>query len=62
MLYLNKWLSGKMDLGKLAGIYIKDAENLIKSELKEKGMIFKQEQIRHSYPFCWRSDTPLIYK
>lgn len=30
--------------------------------LKEKGLFFAKEQIIHNYPFCWRSDTPLIYR
>jgi isoleucyl-tRNA synthetase len=30
--------------------------------LKEKGILVKKEQYTHSYPFCWRTDTPLIYK
>ncbi len=30
--------------------------------LKEKGLLVKKEQYTHSYPFCWRTDTPLIYK
>jgi isoleucyl-tRNA synthetase len=30
-------------------------------ELKERNLLFKQEAYRHSYPFCWRCDTPLIY-
>ena len=29
---------------------------------KEKGILVKKEQYTHSYPFCWRTDTPLIYK
>ena len=30
--------------------------------LKEKGILVKKEQYTHTYPFCWRTDTPLIYK
>ena len=30
--------------------------------LKERGILVKKEQYTHSYPFCWRTDTPLIYK
>ncbi len=30
--------------------------------LKEQGLLVKKEQYTHSYPFCWRTDTPLIYK
>ena len=31
-------------------------------DLKSRGSVFYQGTIRHRYPFCWRSDTPLIYK
>src|ERR1043165_4648674 len=29
--------------------------------LKERGLLFKGERVRHSYPFCWRCSTPLLY-
>jgi isoleucyl-tRNA synthetase len=45
-----------------AGIYVKDADKLIIKKLKEEGLLFDQSVIVHSYPFCYRSDTPLIYK
>ncbi|MCI5065553.1 isoleucine--tRNA ligase [bacterium] len=44
------------------GLNIKDADKKIITALKENGSLFKQETIQHSYPFCERSDTPLIYK
>lgn len=44
------------------GIYLKDADKLISRDLKEKGRVFKISQYKHSYPYCWRSDQPLIYK
>ena len=31
-------------------------------DLQRPGRVIKQGAIKHSYPFCWRSDTPLIYK
>lgn len=45
-----------------AGLYIKDADSLIISKLKNDGHVIQVAPITHSYPFCWRSDTPLIYK
>ena len=30
--------------------------------LKTNGLLVKKEQYKHTYPFCWRTDTPLIYK
>jgi len=45
-----------------AGEFVKDADKAIIKRLKNEGKIFHHGQIRHRYPFCWRSDTPLIYK
>lgn len=44
------------------GIYVKDADRKIIKALKEKGRVLVDAQLNHSYPFCWRSDTPLIYR
>ena len=38
-----------------------EANRPISQKLKE-GLMFRQETVEHSYPFCWRTDTPLIYK
>src|SRR3989338_5596824 len=46
----------------LAGKFVKDCDKEILRELKGRGLLFHQATIRHRYPFCWRSDTPLIYK
>ncbi|ENN76881.1 isoleucine--tRNA ligase, cytoplasmic [Dendroctonus ponderosae] len=45
-----------------AGQYVKDADKAIIAHLKANGRLIHQSQIKHSYPFCWRSDTPLIYR
>ncbi len=45
-----------------AGMYLKDADREIIRQLKREQKVFRVEQVRHRYPFCWRSDTPLIYK
>ncbi len=45
-----------------AGLFVKDADKDIIRRLKQEGKVFHHGQIRHRYPFCWRSDTPLIYK
>jgi len=42
--------------------FVKDADKRIIKRLKEWGRVFHHGQVRHRYPFCWRSDTPLIYK
>ncbi len=44
------------------GPYVKDADKEIIKRLKQEKKVFHHGQIRHRYPFCWRSDTPLIYK
>jgi len=44
------------------GQYVKDADKHITKLLKERNRLFSQGTIQHQYPFCWRSDTPLIYK
>ena len=45
-----------------AGMLVKDADKPIMQDLKKQGHLFYQGTIHHRYPFCWRSDTPLIYK
>ena len=44
------------------GQYVKDADKQIIKKLKEDGRLFSNTQMNHSYPFCWRSDTPLLYR
>ncbi|MCB9061323.1 MAG: isoleucine--tRNA ligase [Halobacteriovoraceae bacterium] len=44
------------------GQYVKDADKNIIKDLKNRGILFEQSVIVHSYPYCYRSDTPLIYK
>ncbi|MCE3010605.1 MAG: isoleucine--tRNA ligase [Proteobacteria bacterium] len=44
------------------GQRVKDADKEIISALKAKGRLFKQDTLQHSYPFCYRTDTPLIYR
>jgi isoleucyl-tRNA synthetase len=43
------------------GIFIKDTDPLIIKDLAERKLLYRQEKYLHSYPFCWRCDTPLIY-
>ncbi|MDD3460288.1 MAG: isoleucine--tRNA ligase [Mesotoga sp.] len=44
-----------------AGMFVRDADPLIVRYLKERNLLFKKERLTHSYPFCWRCDTPLLY-
>ncbi|OSX66491.1 hypothetical protein POSPLADRAFT_1177964 [Postia placenta MAD-698-R-SB12] len=44
------------------GLHVKAADKDIQKVLKAKGRLIVQSTINHSYPFCWRSGTPLIYR
>jgi len=46
---------------KFKGRYVKEAEADIIKDLKERRLLFKTEKVTHSYPFCWRCDTALLY-
>jgi isoleucyl-tRNA synthetase len=58
-------LSGKVvpELGDLpfTGKFFKQADPDITRDLKERGLLFRSGRVKHSYPFCWRCDTPLLY-
>ena len=43
------------------GKFVKIADEDIKINLKKRKLLYKEEKIVHSYPFCWRCDTPLLY-
>ena len=43
------------------GMFVKDADPLIIEDLKQKGLLLKEELYEHEYPFCWRCSTPLLY-
>ncbi len=43
------------------GIFVKDADAKILEYLKENNVLYKAEKFTHSYPHCWRCDTPLLY-
>ncbi|HEY0996672.1 MAG TPA: isoleucine--tRNA ligase [Gemmatimonadaceae bacterium] len=45
----------------VGGKFVKDADPLITEELKRRGVLFRAGTMRHTYPFCWRCGTPLIY-
>ena len=45
-----------------SGQYVKDADKNIVKYLKDSGALYRQAVIQHSYPYCYRSDTPLIYR
>ena len=43
------------------GVFVKDADPSITADLDKRGLLFRSETYTHTYPFCWRCDTPLIY-
>ena len=44
-----------------SGKFVKDADPLIIQDLQARGLLLRAGQISHTYPFCWRCDTPLLY-
>jgi isoleucyl-tRNA synthetase len=43
------------------GMFVKDADRKIVEDLREAGNLYRSETITHTYPFCWRCETPLLY-
>jgi isoleucyl-tRNA synthetase len=43
------------------GMWVKDADPLITEDLQARGLLFRTETYTHTYPFCWRCKTPLLY-
>ncbi len=52
---------GKFHTGPWKGLFVKDADKKIIERLKHENKVFKYERIVHTYPFCWRCNTPLLY-
>ncbi len=44
-----------------SGRFVKDADPLVLDDLKARGLLFSSGTIRHTYPFCWRCEAPLLY-
>ncbi|MFC1977832.1 isoleucine--tRNA ligase [Chloroflexota bacterium] len=44
-----------------SGKFVKDADPLVLEDLEKRGLLFRSETIRHTYPFCWRCEAPLLY-
>lgn len=49
------------ETGEWEGTFVKDADSLVITALTEKNLLFKVIPFEHSYPHCWRCDSPLIY-
>ena len=46
---------------KWEGVFVKDADKLVLKDLEDNGKLFDAPVFEHSYPHCWRCNTPLIY-
>ncbi len=44
-----------------AGVFVKDADPAIERELAGRGLLYRTGKYEHTYPFCWRCDSPLLY-
>ncbi len=55
---------GKIDpqVTPFASLFVKKADPMVIEDLKSRNLLLKEEKINHSYPFCYRCGTPLIYK
>ncbi len=51
----------KDDMPDFGGMHVKQADPYIMEKLKEMNLLLKVETITHTYPFCWRCDSPLLY-
>ncbi len=51
----------KPEVAPWAGLFVKDADPRISADLQERGLLYRETTYEHSYPFCWRCETPLIY-
>ena len=52
--------SGYVKSGKFKGLFFKEADPKILSDLESRNLIFRLGKVVHAYPFCWRCDTPLM--
>jgi isoleucyl-tRNA synthetase len=49
------------DLPLVGGRQIRDCDDVVLDDLDERGLVFRREPYEHSFPLCWRCDTPLVY-
>ncbi|MEJ5336351.1 MAG: isoleucine--tRNA ligase [Thermus sp.] len=52
---------GRLLVEPFQGLFFREANRAILKDLRARGLLFKEEQILHSYPHCWRCSTPLMY-
>jgi isoleucyl-tRNA synthetase len=51
----------KAEVTPWAGVFVKTADPAIQAELQSRGLLYKAGTYEHTYPFCWRCDSPLLY-
>ena len=51
----------KPEVEPFAGMFVKKADPKIIDDLTQRGLMYRAETIKHTYPFCWRCGTPLLY-
>ena len=49
-------------VAEVKGLHVKKGDDTLIKLIKDKGRLIQKDNLDHSYPFCWRSNTPLIYK
>ena len=49
------------EVGLVGGLFFKKADPVLVTDLRERGLLFREQPYEHSYPHCWRCHTPLIY-
>jgi isoleucyl-tRNA synthetase len=55
-------LTAEAGVPEITGQYVFKANPLIIQILKDKGLLFAEEEYRHDYPYCWRSKTPIVFR
>ena len=55
-------LTAECGVPELVGQYVFKANPLVIQILKDKGLLFAQEEYKHDYPHCWRSKTPIVFR
>lgn len=55
-------LTAECGVPSLVGQYVFKANPLVRDLLKEKGMLWAEEEFSHDYPHCWRSKTPIVFR
>jgi isoleucyl-tRNA synthetase len=55
-------LTAAAGVPELTGVYVFKANPLVIQILKDKGLLFAEEEYRHDYPHCWRSKTPIVFR